>query len=117
MPRKHLFPLVVLLAAAAVAGVFALSRTVELGQAAKATETPDTAIAYRLDELDRFKASLRKQLAETPDAAAQPQTVYRRAAAPSAPAAGAEDEHEHEDSGHEYEHEDAAEREDEGRDD
>jgi hypothetical protein len=115
MPRKHLFPLVVLLAAAAVAGVFALSRTVELGQAAKATESPDTAIAYRLDELDRFQASLRKQLAETPSASAQPQTVYRRAAAPSAPAASAEDEHE--DSGHEYEHEEANEHEDEGRDD
>jgi hypothetical protein len=110
MPRKHLFPLVVLLAAAAVAGVFALTRTVDLGQAASSSTSPDPAIAYRLDELDRFQASLRKQLAQTPAASTQPQTVYRRAAA-SAPAAVAEREHEDD----RYEHED--EHEDEGRDD
>ena len=32
MHRKHLFPLVVLLAAAVVAGLLALTRTVALGQ-------------------------------------------------------------------------------------
>jgi hypothetical protein len=106
MHRKHLFPLVVLLAAAVVAGLLALTRTVDLGQPATASTGSDPAIAFRLKELDRFELSLRQQLAKakakTP-AAVAPETIYRRAAAPSSRAAGFS------------EHED--EREDEGRDD
>ena len=104
MHRKHLFPLVVLLAAAVVAGLLALTRTVDLGQPATASTGSDPAIAFRLKELDRFELSLRQQLAKTeaPTAAA-PKTIYRRAAAPSSRAAGFS------------EHED--EREDERRDD
>jgi hypothetical protein len=116
MPRKHMFTLVVLLAAAAGAGVLALSRTVDLGQAASSTTDPDAAISYRLQELDRFEASLRKQLAQSPAAPAQPRTVYRRASAPPAPAAasqaeGGDDLYEDEEHGNDDEHEE------EGRDD
>lgn len=106
MHRKHLFPLVVLLAAAVAAGLLALTRTLALGQPASASTVSDSAIARRLEELDRFELSLRQQLAraETPAAAAPP-TVYRRAATPSSRAAGLS------------EHEDEDEDEDEGRDD
>ena len=99
MARKHLFPLVVLLAAAAVAGVLALSRTVALGQGTSSANA-DTAIAYRLEELDRFEASLREQLARSSQPASAPtRTVYRRASAATAHAD--DDAYEHED-----EHED-----------
>ena len=83
MPRKHLFPLVVLLAAAAVAGLLALTRTTKLGQPAQASSRSDAAIAGRLRELDRFEQSLRKQLAAAETASPGPKTVYRRAAAPA----------------------------------
>jgi hypothetical protein len=99
MHRKHLFLLVVLLGAAVVAGLLALTRTVDLGQPATASTGSDPAIAFRLKELDRFELSLRQQLAkaEAP-AAAAPKTIYRRAAAPASRAAGSS-EHEHEDEG------------------
>ena len=99
MHRKHLFPLVVLLAAAVVAGLLALTRTVALGQPPTASTGSDPAIAFRLKELDRFELSLRQQLAKakTP-AAAAPKTVYRRAAAPLSRATGFS-EHEDEDEG------------------
>ena len=99
MHRKHLFLLVVLLGAAVVAGLLALTRTVDLGQPATASTGSDPAIAFRLKELDRFELSLRQQLAkaEAP-AAAAPKTIYRRAAAPASRAAESS-EHEHEDEG------------------
>ena len=62
MPRKHLFPIVVLLAAALVAGLLAVSRTVALGRPANAATASDPAIAFRLKKLDRFEQSLRRQL-------------------------------------------------------
>ena len=101
MHRKHLFPLVVLLAAAVVAGLLALTNTVDLGQPATASTGSDPAIAFRLKELDRFELSLRQQLAKakTPAAAAAPKTVYRRAAAPASQAGHSEHEDEHEDEG------------------
>ena len=64
MPRKHLFPIVVLLAAALVAGLLAVSRTVALGRPANAATASDPAIAFRLKKLDRFEQSLRQQLAQ-----------------------------------------------------
>ncbi len=63
MSRKHLFPIVVLLAAALVAGLLAVSRTVALGRPANAATASDPAIAFRLKKLDRFEQSLRRQLA------------------------------------------------------
>jgi hypothetical protein len=96
MPRKHLFPLVVLLAAAVLAGVFALARTVDLARPANASTRSDAAIAFRLKELDRFEGTLRKQLAVAKKAApSSPRTVYRRAeASVSAPAVSHREEHE-----------------------
>lgn len=101
MHRKHLFPLVVLLAAAVVAGLLALTRTVDLGQPATASTGSDPAIAFRLKELDRFEVSLRKQLAEAKaPAAAAPKTIYRRAASPASRASASGGyEHENEDEG------------------
>jgi hypothetical protein len=93
MPRKHLFPLVVLLAAAAVAGLLALTRTVDLGQASQASTASDPSIAVRLKRLDRFEASLRKQLAAAKaPAAATPTTVYRRATVAAPPPRHSDDE-------------------------
>ena len=77
MSRKHLFPIVVMLAAACVAGLLAVSRTVALGRPANAATASDPAIAFRLKKLDRFEQSLRQQLARTPKS--QPSTAYRHA--------------------------------------
>jgi hypothetical protein len=85
MPRKHLFPLVVLLAAAAMAGLLALGRAVDLGHPAGASTGRQPAIAFRLTQLDKAEKSLQAQLADlrkTP--AAGPRTVYQRAATPVA---------------------------------
>lgn len=62
MPRKHAFVLVVLLGAAAVAGLLAMSRTAALGSQAKASSSGEGAISFRMQKLDRLEASLRKQL-------------------------------------------------------
>ena len=64
MPRKHLFPLVVLLAAASVAGLLALGRAVDLGRPAGASTGRQPAIAFRLARLDKAEKSLRTQLAD-----------------------------------------------------
>ena len=90
MSRKHLFPIVVLLAAALVAGLLAVSRTVALGRPANAATASDPAIAFRLKKLDLFEQSLRQQLASTPKT--QQSTVYRYAPSVSpAPSHGDED--------------------------
>ena len=88
MSRRHVFALVVLLGAAAVAGLLALTRTTRLGAAAT---TPTSAeIASKTRALDRLEASLRRQLAAQPPAipagattvtAAPQRTVYVHAAA------------------------------------
>lgn len=93
MPRKHLFPLVVLLAAASVAGLLALGRAVDLGRPAGASTGEQPAIAFRIAQLDKAERSLRQQLADLGRAPApQARTVYERAAAPVS-AQGAGDEH------------------------
>jgi hypothetical protein len=85
MPRKHLFPLVVLIAAAAVAGLLAVGRAVELGQPAGASTGKQPSIAYRLTQLDKAEKSLRTQLADLRKAPTPgTQTVYERAATPVA---------------------------------
>jgi hypothetical protein len=76
MSRKHLFPIVVMLAAAFVAGLLAISQTVALGRPASAATASDPAIAFRLQKLDRFERSLRRRLAHAPPI--QESTVYRR---------------------------------------
>jgi hypothetical protein len=105
MARKHAFFIVVLLAAAALAGFLALARSADLAQPAAATATPalsQSALEKRLRALDRFEAKLRKQLAAKPAArAASPTTVITRASAPAPLAAYDDDEHEDEDDEHE----------------
>jgi hypothetical protein len=107
MPRKHLFTIVVLLGAAAVAGMLALTTTGRLG--ASATQASDAQIAARSRSLDRLEASLRRSLAKRPPAVpavrpagrpAAQRTIFVRPTAVSAQTASHEDEHEVE-----YEHE------------
>jgi len=77
MPRKHLFPLVVLLAAAAVAGLLALGKAVDLGQPAGASTGDQPAIAFRLAELDRAEKALHAQLVQLRRTSVQKtRTVY-----------------------------------------
>ena len=103
MSRKHLFPLVVILVAAAFAGLLAVSHTRALDQPAAATSS-DPAIAFRLRKLDRFERSLRQQLARARVTPA-PTTIYRTASVSSSATAqseeseAADDSAEHEDGG------------------
>jgi len=101
MARKHMFFIVVLLAAAALAGFTAFARTVDLSQPAAATATPAlpaSALEKRLRDLDRFEAKLRKQLASKPAVRrAAPAAVVTRVATAPAPAGAYEDEDDDED--------------------
>jgi hypothetical protein len=106
MARKHMFFIVVLLAAAALAGFAAFARSVDLSQPAAATATPNSALRERLRELDRFEAKLRKQLSAKPAAVkAGPAAVVTRVAAP-APVSAYGDDHEGEDDDDEHEDDD-----------
>lgn len=97
MPRRHLFVIVVLLGAAAVAGLLAVTRTVALGSPAPASSNQDAAISFRLQRLDRLEASLREQLAAQGAAASPtPATVYRHAPAPAPHLDDDESDHENE---------------------
>jgi hypothetical protein len=87
MSRKHLFPIVALLAAAAVAGLLALTRTTQLG--ATASQPTSAQLTAKARSLDRLEAALRRELAKKPGvsstqqaalATASPRTVYVRAA-------------------------------------
>ena len=94
MARRHLFAIVVLLAAATVAGLVALTRTVQLGPGA--TRASDAQVAARSRSLDRLEASLRRSLAERPPAL--PTAAAAVAAAPRLAGGGHEDDdEEHED--------------------
>jgi len=99
MARKHLFPLVVILAAAAVAGLLAVSHTRALGQPTSAATGSDPAIAFRLKKLDRFERSLRRQLAHASKAGPSTRTTVYRAAsvASSGSSQASEDDHSAED--------------------
>jgi hypothetical protein len=107
MSRQHLFAVVVMLGAAAIAGLLAVTRTVDLGAAA-ATSTSNTQIAAKTRSLDRLEASLRRSLAKQPPAlpstqpsaasSRSPRTVYVRRSPQGAAAR-------HEDTQDEYEHE------------
>ena len=105
MSRKHLFPIVALFAAAAVAGLLALTRTTQLG--ATATQPASAEIAAKTRSLDRLEAALRRELATQPGSSSQlragaqssPRTVYVRAAAQPQ---SADDETEHGDDDHEH---------------
>jgi hypothetical protein len=115
MSRKHLFAIVVLLGAAAVAGLLALTRTTTAAMPAASTE-----IAAKSHSLDQLEASLRRSLAErlpalhrarqTAHQSAPPTVLVRAAAASQAPTGEREDEHRDDDrayEGNEYEPEGA----------
>jgi hypothetical protein len=70
-----------LIAAAAVLGLIAVTRTTALGTANR--QSADAAIAARIRQLDRFEASLRHALTRKPPAL--PQLRARKTAAPAAP--------------------------------
>jgi hypothetical protein len=118
MSRKHLFAIVVLLGAAAVAGLLALTRTTTA-----ATQASSTQIAAKSRSLDQLEASLRRSLAQQPPALpaarstsawSTPRTVF--APSNTAPqAVTGEREDEHGDDAHEQSYENA--HEDEGADD
>jgi hypothetical protein len=81
MRRIHTSVIAVVLAVAAVAGVFALSRTTQLGAAAH-TQVPAAQIAARNRQLDKIERALLAQAQGAPRAAsqvaAQRPTVYVR---------------------------------------
>jgi hypothetical protein len=107
MTRKHLFAVVVVLGAAVVAALLALSRGGAVG--ATAAPAPTAGIAARERSLDQLEASLRRSLAERPPAVsarataaqtAPSRTVFVRAPQPAVQAAdGEREEHEHEEGG------------------
>ena len=120
MSRKHLFAIVVLLGAAAVAGLLALTRTTTA-----ATQSSNTQIAAKSRSLDRLEASLRRSLAEQPPArptsgqataSSAPRTVYVRPTAATQAATG-EREDEQGDDDRSYEQAQEHEYESEGADD
>jgi hypothetical protein len=101
MPRKHLFPLVVLLAAAAMVGLLALGRAADLGRAAGGPTSEQPAIAFRIAQLDKAEKSLRSQLADLQKApSAGARTVYERPATPVAAQSHGEHEDDHADDEH-----------------
>ena len=80
MRRTHTFVIAVVLAVAAVAGLFAVTRTTQLGAAAR-TQVPTRQLAARSRQLDRIERALLAQAQGAPEAtraAAQTPTVYVR---------------------------------------
>ena len=109
MPRKHLFAIVVLLGAAAVAGLLAMTRTQALGSPAATAPGRDAAISFRLKKLDRLEAKLAKEIARQETAvASRPVTVYRRSPGSAAigGSSGSYEEQEHADDSSWLEEED-----------
>ena len=81
MNRTRPFLVSLAVALAAVAGVFALGRTLGLGQQAHASQ--DRQIARRTAQLDRYEASLRTALRQRPPALPPlPAASSRQEAAP-----------------------------------
>jgi hypothetical protein len=64
MARKHAILVTLVLGLAAVLGTMALGRTLGLGTAA--SKANDALISRRTKQLDRFEASLKRQLAVKP---------------------------------------------------
>ena len=81
MRRIHTFVIALVLAVAAVAGLFAVSHTTQLGAAARA-QVPAGQIAARSRQLDRIERALLAEAQRTPHAATQPAaqrpTIYVR---------------------------------------
>jgi hypothetical protein len=71
--KIHVAAIAGLLALAAVAGTFAATRTISLGAAGK--RAGDALVAARTRQLDRYAASLRRALTQTPPLPAVPAAV------------------------------------------
>jgi hypothetical protein len=99
MNKVHVAGVALLLAAAAVLGMVAATRTAGLGHAASASAAAQTgatssAIVWRAHRLDRIEAALRRSLRSRPPKLPPVPAVHHLAAAPSpalasAPAAAA----------------------------
>jgi len=94
MARGHLFLIVVLLGAAAVAGLLAVSRTSAQSRPVSGT---DAAISVRMKKLDKLEASLQRQITARRKASAAARTaptiVYERATAPVSASHSGDDGH------------------------
>ena len=81
MRRTHAFVIAVVLAVAAVAGLFAVSRTAQLGAATR-TQVPARQLVARNRQLDRIERALLAQAQGSrqgvTQAAAQAPTIYVR---------------------------------------
>ncbi|MGL6278442.1 MAG: hypothetical protein ACRC50_02660 [Gaiella sp.] len=109
MRKPHAFVVSLMIAASVVAGVFAVTRTVSLGQASKAPA--QTTLAQREAALDRAETQIAKLNASVPPrlpagptrtlAETPVRVVY--AAAPPAPTAAAEGEDDDDGAGWEHE--------------
>ena len=81
MKRIHTFVIALVLAVAAVAGLFAVSRTTQLGAATR-TQAPARQLVARNRQLDRIEQALLAQAQRSPhavtQAAAQRPTIYVR---------------------------------------
>jgi hypothetical protein len=81
MRRSHTFVIAVVLAVAAVAGLFAVSRTTRLGAATR-IQVPARQLAARNRQLDKIEKALLAQAQHSPhpptQAAAQASTIYVR---------------------------------------
>lgn len=100
MARGHLFVVVLLLAAAAMAGLLAVARTAQTSP----TSAAEPAITFRMKtKLNRLEASLQRQLERKAEAAqSQPVVAYKRMPAPTVSAThddGYGDTHGHDESG------------------
>lgn len=82
MARRHALVVASILGLVAVLGVVALGRTIGLGAAS--TRAQDAVVARRAHELDRFEASLRKQLAASEGTPAADSAPALASAAPRA---------------------------------
>lgn len=81
MARRHTLVIAALLAFAVVGGSVALGRTLGLGAAS--TKANDAVVIARTQRLNRFEASLRRQLAKAPNVpAAKVGVPVARAAVP-----------------------------------
>ena len=80
MSRKHTLVVAIALGLAASMGALALARTVGLGASSKPPRVSDAVVAQRTRQLDRFEASLKRELAKKPPAL--PATPANPAGAP-----------------------------------
>jgi hypothetical protein len=77
MTRRHAFTVAAVLALAAIVGLTALGRTVQLGTAS--SHASDALVAAKARQLSAFERSLHRQLAAAPHLPAAASATHRRA--------------------------------------